>query len=55
MSVNLGSYYEDDFDGDDLEKCHHGVGFDEECEECELETQVDEAAERETDPPEISE
>lgn len=25
---------QEDCDGDDLDRCHHGVGWDEECEQC---------------------
>lgn len=35
------------FDPEDAEYCHHGVAFDEECEDCELENEEEAFADRE--------
>lgn len=51
----VGYMDDDDVDSDGLEDgcCHHGVGFDEDCEECEMETEIDEAENREVEPPDF--
>jgi hypothetical protein len=43
----MSDLFEDVGEGDDFDYCPHGIGFDEECEDCEIEDEVDEAEWRE--------
>lgn len=38
--------YDDEADFDDFDVCHHGVGFDEDCEDCEIEQIAAESEDR---------
>jgi hypothetical protein len=42
QTVSMAEPWNDDEEEDELDRCHHGIGFDEYCEECELEDELEE-------------